>query len=88
MSKLTKLSWEEAEDFCSYLVRAGYRVYIDMDRVPDGVIYKMSVLDLNGCPLVETQVDYDIDVSTLMIRCLDDYATTNDGKLMVDLWRQ
>ena len=59
-----------------------------MDRAPDGVCYQMTINDLNGCALAEIQVDYDIDVSTLMIRCLDDYATTTDGKLMVDLWRQ
>ena len=88
MSKMTKLTWEEAEDFLGFLVRSGYAIDIDMDRTPDSVMYIMIIRDLDNGILASADVEYDIDVSTLIIRCLDDYLTTQDGKTMELIWRQ
>lgn len=85
---MTKLTWEEAEDFLGFLVRSGYAIDINMDRTPDNVEYIMAIHDLDGGILASANVEYDIDISTLVIRCLDDYLTTQDGKTMELIWQQ
>lgn len=88
MSNLRRLTWEEAEDFISYLIRAGYRVVVDCRKQYDDISYTMSIFDMLGDVLAHKSVDYDIDFSTLILRGLDDYITTDDGKEMVALWEQ
>jgi len=88
MSNLVRLTWEESEDFLSYLVRAGYKVVISCEKPFENIHYIMVILDQMGDELAKTEVEYDIDISTLAMRCLDDYITTNDGKDMHSLWSQ
>lgn len=81
-----RLTWEDSEEFFSFLVSAGYTIEIISQRKNGDITNKITIYDGTENILAEISTDYAIDVSTLIMQCLNDYINTRDGKTMFALW--